>query len=225
MTIFTLNLWRQYEWKTRKPKIVEFLKENLPDVICLQEVQICPNGLSQAEELQQVLSEYQFCIHSTIYPKISEKGKLLPTSKQHGMAVLSKYPVTNSLTYFVPQQKDEKEPRSVLLFDILKNSEIYKFVNVHLGNKTEWATPQMANLLEFLEKRNEQRILCGDFNLFELPKLANYHSSFDYQNYKSHKDWTLDYVLLPSNYNFKNLQLVENLSDHSGLLIEIETQI
>ena len=225
MTIFTLNLWRQYEWKARKPKIVQFLQQNLPDVICLQEVQICPNGLSQAEELQKLLPEYGFCIHSTIYPKTTEKGQLLEIPKQHGMAILSKYPITNSLTYFVLMQDEEKEPRSVLLFDVLKNDKIYKFVNVHLGNRTNWAIPQLANLLEFLEIRQEQRILAGDFNLFELSKFANYYSSFNYQNYISHKDWTLDYVLLPSDYNFKNLQLVENLSDHSGLLIEIETQI
>ena len=222
MTIFTLNLWRQYQWKIRKPKIVEFLKENLPDVICLQEVQICPNGLSQTEELQQLLPEYGFCIHSTIYPKTTEKGQLLENPKQHGMAILSKYPITNSLTYFVPQQKDEKEPRSVLLFDVLKNNEIYKFTNVHLGNHTNWATPQLANLLTFLEIRQEKRILAGDFNLFKLAKLANYHSSFNFQNYTSHKNWTLDYVLLPQKYQFQALEISENLSDHFGLLVEIK---
>jgi len=239
MTIFTLNLWRQYDWENRKPKIVEFLRTNLPDVVLLQEVQILPSGLSQVEELKNELenqtenqkdfakntknSIYLSLFHSTIYPKYKEKGEILQIPKQHGMAILSKYPIINSFNYFVPMQESETEPRSVLCFDILVHQTVHKFVNIHLGNRQHWAIPQLENLLEFLEKRGETRILVGDFNLFDFGCPKNYKSSFDFENYISYpaKNWTLDYILIPQTYRFESIEIVKNLSDHFGILSKI----
>lgn len=189
----------------------------MPDVILFQKVQILSSGLSQVEELKNKLNKkikkiYPYSVHHTIYLKLSEQGKILETPKQYRMVVLCKHPITNSFNYFVVQT-EELEPRSVLCFDIIikekGKKEIYNLANIHLENRQHWAKPQFENLLQFLKNRNENRILAGDFNLFDLQTPQNYYSSFDFQSYISYpnKNWTLDYILIPQKYQFKTQKL------------------
>ncbi len=54
---------------------------------------------------------------------------------------------------------------------------------------------------------------------------TGYTLSYDYKPYISYpKDnWCLDYVLLPDNFKFMDLELIEEYtSDHKGLSVEIE---
>ncbi|MDP2651686.1 MAG: endonuclease/exonuclease/phosphatase family protein [bacterium] len=229
ISIFTLNLWRYYDFDSRLPNIVKAIKETQPDVVCLQEVQINPaiSPLSQVEIIKKQLSEYKYSIHSTTYQKDSQQGKKLDTSVQHGMAVLSKYPILNAFEFFVTLNEGEAEPRSMLCFDAEIHSMVFKFANVHFANREEWAKNQLQEFLDLICSRGEKRIIAGDFNMFKLPQygmLQGYKLSYDYKAYDSYpKDGgCLDYVAIPDEFEFSKVELLEDyLSDHKGLLVAI----
>lgn len=228
-SILTLNLWRYYDFDVRLPNIIRAIRENQPDIVFLQEVQIDPliSPFSQVETLRQQLSEYKYSIHSTIYRKDSQQGKRLNTSVQHGMAVLSKYPITNSFEFFVTPNKGETEPRSMLCFDAEIGSSICKFANIHFANNEEWAKHQLEEFLSFIKSRGEKRILAGDFNIFKLSEydmLPGYRLSYDYKAYDSYpkNSGCLDYVAIPDEFSFAKVELLEEyLSDHKGLLANV----
>jgi len=230
ISILTLNLWRYYDFEKRLPNILKVIQENNPDVIFLQEVQIdlSKSPDSQMEILSKDFPEYKYCIHSVIYPKEFQQGVKLDKPIQHGMAVLSKYPILKSFNFFVTKNIEEEEPRSVLCFDIEKDSKVFKCSNVHFANKEEWAKNQLLELLDFIHTRKEKRILVGDFNLFNLSEykmLEGYTLSFDYKPYISYpKDnGSLDYIVIPNEFAFSKLELIEDyLSDHKALFVEIE---
>lgn len=240
MKLLTLNLWRYYNFAERLPALLSAIMKKSPDVICLQEVQIDKNHspFSQVEILKNNLTDYKYSIHSTVLVKTHQQGKELDQPVQHGMAVLSKYPIIHSFNYYLELQKDEKEQRSVLAFDILKEDTIEKFANIHFGNNSAWSYSQLKEFLAYLSERNEQRIMAGDFNS---PDLVQYHEllheytiSYNFKPYISlptgyedgkivQKNWTLDYVLLPKKYQFLNLEVTqEYLSDHNGIFVEFE---
>ena len=230
ISIFTLNLWRYYDFDIRLQNLKQILKDKKPDVIFFQEVQIDPSKsfFSQVEIIKKLLPEYKYSIHSTIYLKEFQRGKKLQIPVQHGIAVLSKSPILNSFEYFVAKNKDEIEPKSVICFDIKIKSKIYYFANIHFANKEEWAKNQLVEFLDFLHSRDEKRIMAGDFNLFNLPKystiLNGYKLSYDYKPYLSYpKDnGCLDYVMIPNNFKFTELELIEEyVSDHKGLFVKI----
>jgi endonuclease/exonuclease/phosphatase family metal-dependent hydrolase len=80
--------------------------------------------------------------------------------------------------------------------------------------------------------------MVGDFNLFKMAEYEDifkgYILSYNFKNYQSFKesyedgkmikkDGTLDYTLIPNNYQFKSLEVLEEyLSDHNALYVEIE---
>lgn len=230
ISILTLNLWRYNDFELRLPNIIKAIQAKQPDLLLLQEVQIdlSISPFSQVEIIKRQLPEYKYSIHSTIYLKESQKGKKLDKPIQHGMAVLSKHPIPNSLEFYVAQNPGETEPRSMLCFDIEMNSKIVKFANIHFANNEDWAKNQLREFLSFIHSRGEKRILAGDFNLFGLSQynmLQGYKLSYDFKAYDSYpKDnGCLDYVAIPDEFEFSRAELLEDyLSDHKGLLVDID---
>lgn len=228
--LLTLNLWRYNDFDVRLLNIINLVKDKSPDVIFLQEVQIDESfsSLSQAEILKKNLPEYKYLIFSVIYEKDFQAGKKLEKPVQHGMAVLSKYPVLNSFEYFLHKNEGEIEPRSVLCFDLEINKEVYKFANIHFANKEAWAKNQLVEFLKFMHTRGEARIMVGDFNLYHLSEYfevwKGYKLSFDFKKYFSYpKDnGCLDYALIPNEFKFINLEMLEDyVSDHKALIVSV----
>jgi endonuclease/exonuclease/phosphatase family metal-dependent hydrolase len=118
---------------------VKNISDKSPDIVFLQEVQLDKekSSFSQVEILKEKLSDYRYSIFSTIVVKTHQRGKKLKKPIQHGMAVLSKYPIVNSFNYFLKLSEDEKEARSILCFDIEKNGNIEKMANIHFGNRED----------------------------------------------------------------------------------------
>jgi endonuclease/exonuclease/phosphatase family metal-dependent hydrolase len=174
ISIFTLNLWRYYDFDLRLSNIEKVIKDKNPDIIFLQEVQIdiSQSPFSQVEIIKKLLPEYKYSIHSTIYQKEFQRGKKLEIPVQHGMAIISKYPILNSFEYYLKQEKDDSEPRAILCFDVEIKSKIYYFADIHFTNKEEPAKNELIEFLNFIHSRGEKRIMAGDFNLFNLPKYS-----------------------------------------------------
>lgn len=240
MKIISLNLWRYYDWENRVEKIKEVILKNNPDVIFLQEVQLDRerSNLSQVEMIKEYLSDYKYSIFSTTVVKKYQRGQKLEKPIQHGMAVLSKNPIINSFNYALGLSDDEKESRSILCFDIEKDGVVEKMANIHFGNREDWAKSQLKEFIDFLESRSEKRIMAGDFNLFKMTEYSNifkgYKLSYDFKKYKSFaegyengkmvkKNGTLDYILIPENYNFEEVNVLDSyLSDHDAIYSKIK---
>ncbi len=233
LSLLTLNLWRYYDFDKRLPNIIKAFKDKNPDIIFLQETQIDRSfsPYAQVEILKKELSEYPYSIHSTIYLKTTQRGEKLVTPVQHGMSVLSKYPIMHSFEYYLSKNEGEDEQRSILCFDVNINSKTYKLANIHFANKEDWAKNQLLEFLDFLKSRDEKRIMAGDFNLYDLSIYSNesslvegYNLSFNYKNYVSYpeKEWCLDYIMIPNEFNFTSVETTEgHLSDHKGVFAEI----
>jgi endonuclease/exonuclease/phosphatase family metal-dependent hydrolase len=237
MKLITLNYWRYYDLPKRLPNILKAIQRLSPDVILFQEMQIdtSHSPFSQVETLKNSLPDYTYSIHSTIYPKSRQQGKALKNPIQHGMAVLSKHPIINSFEYYVGTLSGEdagenfqKEPRSVLCFDVLIKNRKHLLANIHFSNNEQAATDEFDEFLSFLKTRNECRIMAGDFNLYGLADKSDnypkYKLSSDIQRYVSYpqRGWCLDYIMIPKNYHFQDFQVLdEYLSDHFGLFAEI----
>lgn len=226
----TLNYWRYYELDQRLDNIIQAVHTEKPDVICFQEMQIdrSHSPFSQVELLKNKLSGYNFSLHSTIYPKTHQRGSKLPQPAQHGMAVLSRHPIINSFEYYLTLSADEKEPRSILCFDVQLDTQIIKLANIHLGNRERWSKVQLEEFLNYLASRREHRIMAGDFNFHQLWQYKdiypNYIISYDFKPYISYPDhnWCLDYILIPDNYKFTDVKMLEEyMSDHKGLVAQI----
>jgi len=104
---------------------------------------------------------------------------------------------------------------------------MYYFANIHFANKEEWAQNQLSEFLNFIHSRKEKRIMAGDFNLYGLPKYSSltkgYELSYSYKKYVSYpKDnYCLDYVMLPDQFKFTGLELLDTyMSDHKALFVQ-----
>lgn len=231
LKLLTLNLWRYYDFENRLKNIIFEIDRLQPDVVFLQEVQIDQtiSPLSQVEVIKNKLSGYNYSLHSTIYLKTSQRGVNLEKPVQHGMAILSKHPITNSFEYYLDLSEDEKEARSNLCFDITLNNKTIKLANIHFGNKEEWSKAQLKEFIAYLESRNELRIMAGDFNMYGLNDYKDlyqyYLTSADFKKYISfpEKNWCLDYFLIPKNIKFIQVETINTyLSDHKGIFAVVE---
>lgn len=102
--------------------------------------------------------------------------------------------------------------------------------NVHFGNKEEWAKKQLNQFINYLQSRNELRIMAGDFNMYNLTNYQDlypeYSLSYNFKKYISfpEKNWCLDYFLIPKSMKFIEVQLIEKyLSDHKAVFTLVET--
>ncbi len=230
--IFTLNLWRYNDFENRINNIVSLIQERKPDVILLQETQIDEqySAFSQVELIQKRLPEYIYSYHSTIYLKVTQRGERLEKPIQHGMSILSKYPIINFFEYYLESETGD-EPRSVTCFDLKTDLEVFKFANIHFNNEENSARKQFVEFLNFLKNRDEARIMVGDFNMYDLPRYfidlelnKDYIISSDIEKYVSYpeKDWCLDYILVPKKFFFVNIVITSQyLSDHNGIFATI----
>ncbi len=204
------------------------MNDEKPDVVFLQEVKFDPMvaAFAQSTRLNSLL-EAPFA-----YEHASITRFHLPANDaayREGLAVLSRYPVQKSESLVLTKNDADEHTRIVQNLDILINEKLMNLTNVHFSNN-QYADDQFRELWSILQRRHEQRIIIGDFNIFNLSELndmynASYVSSYDHMEYISYpsEKVTLDYILLPRTYRFDSLTLAEGLSDHAALVAEISS--
>ncbi len=234
--ILSLNLWRYNDFDIRFENLLKVISNKNPDIILLQESQIDQSfsRLSQVEIIKNKINEviskdYKFSHYSTVYLKKYQKGEKLEIPVQHGMGIISKYPVVNSFEYYLNIIDKNPEPRSIFCFDLEIEDHIHKFANVHFTNNDIEAPKELQEFLGFIENRNERRIMCGDFNIFNLSEYLknnkDYTLSTKFKKYILYEkdNGTLDYVLLPKEYNFIDFECLNDyLSDHKGIFAVVQ---
>lgn len=146
-------------------KIIEFLSENDPDIISLQEVNESETDGNIAEQIADKLG-YQY-----VYCNAFETDRHKIVYKM-GNAVLSKYEITSSACHFLSEMDKyensaETEPRVAAEVSIKINNETIRVFAVHLAysykfQESEMRNLQVKNLIKLLP--GEKTVLMGDFN-------------------------------------------------------------
>lgn len=163
---YNVRLFNIYDWipeKGTETKIINFIKEKSPDVLCLQEYHPHKN-------VDLSFFEYKF-------EKLS--GKRI----KYGQAIFSKYPIINSGSIEFPNTSN-----NAIYIDIVKKSDTIRIYNVHLQSlridanvdklKNEdserlllrveqtFTMQQFQTELFLLHKKQcpYKMVICGDFN-------------------------------------------------------------
>ncbi len=156
------NLYKWIEDVTTEQKIYEFINNESPDIICLQEF--------YNSDLLDIKLPHKYIKTST-------------ESNKFGLAIYSKFPIINSGSLDF-----ELSSNNSIFIDVLKNNDTIRIYNVHLEslkinpNKENFGEKNSERLLKRLSKGFEKQtyqterllqheyswkgkqIICGDFN-------------------------------------------------------------
>ena len=162
---YNVRMFNYYKWNddiTTEQKIYEFINNESPDIIALQEF--------YQSDLIDIRLPYKYI-------------KTKSTTNKFGLAIYSKYPIVNSGSL-----NFEKSANNTIFIDILKNYDTIRVYNVHLEslkinpNKENFGEKSSERLFKRLsigfQKQVEQteriiqheygwkgkKIICGDFN-------------------------------------------------------------
>lgn len=220
--LISLNLAGYQDWERRQADIVSYLNTEKPDILLLQEVKFDPgmSSLSQSTLLNRLL-ETPYAYEDTSVTRYHKPHK--DDAYREGLAVLSNFPIVKSESLVLIKNDADAHTRFVQSIDLKIGDTEFKVSNIHFSNN-QYSGDQFAELLTILEQRGEKRVLCGDFNIFELEQYESLYSpsyvaSTEFKRYVSFPagNLTLDYMLLPREYKYESLEVIPGLSDHNGL--------
>lgn len=141
-------------------RIARVLASLSPDVIALQEVDVCrarSGCVDQARAIADAL-EMELHFHAAIET----------TGEKYGNAILSRFPMMLRYAALLPGQHGRREPRGALWASLDLGEQAVDIVTTHLGLGTQERQLQMDELLgpHWLghPHRNPRCVFCGDFN-------------------------------------------------------------
>lgn len=234
MKLMTLNLWCYFDWINRKDTIVSLVNKELPDVIAFQEAQT-NHSFSPLPQSDFIADEcdYKYRVFAPTYKRDDQidKDGGMTQETSFGLALISKFPILSSETYFLRQHPDHDEACSVLFVKLDVNGKQVDLCDVHFGNSDLFSDLHLNELMDVCEERKLKPIILGDFNHFNLAvykenRLKDYTLSTDIANYESmpKNSGTLDYIVAPKEtYSLDNVTCPDDyVSDHRALLATIE---
>jgi len=240
--LLSLNLCNYHNFDKRKPRIINFIKELEPDIVVLQEVRddsrYNAKGDNQAEQINRHLNYPHITFAETMDINLV-KGTPDEQERTEGLAVLSKMPILETKKRNLRKHPDDKFTRAIMHVRLMSNKPI-DILNVHFSPGIQFAKLHLKETIELSKAWGIKPIIVGDFNIPNpeiIRELApNYTISADVKKYLSYiprenakKDkvynteaCTLDYILIPKNYEFEYFDCVDkDLSDHSVLIAGI----
>lgn len=144
--------WNVNSIAVRLPHLLDWLKTNEPDVVCLQEIK-CTDDRFPLKAIQEV--GYQ--------------AEIFGQPTYNGVAILARQPITNVQKGFPGDAPDAQ--RRLLAATV----QGVRVINVYIPNGSEVGADKYYYKLDWLEKLhaffttdcsvNEPLVLCGDFNI------------------------------------------------------------
>jgi len=228
LKLITLNIEKDKHYD----RVLPFLAEQKPDVICLQEV--------FKDDL--LVFEKALGMKSAFAPM-----KLLQTdqgSKEFGIATLSKYPIEAKFEYYVGTQGSLPEAlpgtptqtnHVALIAEIAPGDQTYRIINTHFtwtpdGQADGRQRAHLENLFGVLEKV-DSFVLVGDFNAPRGREIFNKIAARYKDNVPASVTTTLDKIyhragdlqlvvdgiFSTAEYRVEAVKLYNGLSDHMAL--------
>jgi endonuclease/exonuclease/phosphatase family metal-dependent hydrolase len=218
LKIITINIWRYYEWKKRKRKLINFLKKEDADIVLFQEAASSKksNWKNQVEEINENLN-YPFFAFERLVKMNKWHEEPIDYEKYYGFGVLSKYKIEKIELIKLKHILKEKN-FGFMHVNIKVEKENIDLLNVHFENTDEGSKQHLKETLKFCKKKNIFPIIAGDFNIKDTRTLKNiaeknYEISYFIKPYFSFmptefsnnkKPITLDYIIVNKN----NLKLI-----------------
>ena len=238
MKLSSVNLQGFESWETRKPYILNFLREQNADIVLFQEVVFLPE-ISPFNPAQLLNQELGYLSEHSVISRL-QIGIDHPVYRE-GLAIISKHPIVKSDIVSLQKDPEDECQRFIQLVDISIDETIVKLAHVHFSvtDFTDYATPQLKETLDIIKNRGETRIIAGDFNLEFLEQRAelwqeDYIASTDVP-YATFPSWKphgkrVDYFLIPKTYQFDSIvtsdeSLDDLISDHRALTVTISPAV
>ncbi len=156
LTVVTLNIWHdQQHWAARQALILDTLRAERPDVVCLQEV-LQKEGLpNQAMTLADALG-YAYLFASVDGPE---------KPKRYGNAILTRHPLVLSEVKKLEPLDDWRVAAHVRLEIGDRGLDVYCTHLHHTGEGGAIRAIQLRDLVGFIDStRTADALLAGDFN-------------------------------------------------------------
>ncbi|WP_129642125.1 endonuclease/exonuclease/phosphatase family protein [Peristeroidobacter agariperforans] len=237
LKLLTLNI----EHDRHLDRVAQTIATHLPDVVCLQEV--FEKDCAKLAAVGGYQVKYAL---STLMPE-GEKGNTSPRS--WGVAVLTRVPVHNqTVAYYADDPririfKESNDPRRlVVMTELQHEGRNFKIGTTHFtwsknGATTDEQREDFARLKRVLLPYPDY-VLCGDFNA---PRGGEMFSKFtgelglidhlpphvtttlDSQfHYAGALELAVDNIFSTPEYRVTQVQVLEGISDHKGILAVVE---
>lgn len=242
MRLISINIELNKHYDT----VLNFLKQEKPDVVCLQEfLEEDFNYFKEELNLNGVFKPFKY-VHQDYYA--DSEGK------KHGIAIFAKNIVNSGFVFYFGREENILKPfkeyisdknnskNAVLLWADIKDDsgKIFKFVTTHPpvtkeGESSPYQLQVIGELLKVLSGIPEF-ILCGDMNAPRGNKTfvqlnqkykdnipLEYKTSVD-QNLHKVKgiQFMVDCLFTTPAYQALNVKLVDGISDHMAIVADIK---
>ena len=182
-------------------QLIKYLKSLDADVICLQEVLY-----------------YQFKLMKTLLNMDGIFGLHVNRKRmKFGICILSKNKIINKEHVLL---SSKTEQRGLVSIDTKK----YTIINTHLGLDIEERQTQISEILNFAKSKNNNVIICGDFNEKNI-SLCSYEDVAQKLNknllptFNKHR---IDYVFISKTIHIKSYEVEKVFySDHYPIIVQI----
>jgi endonuclease/exonuclease/phosphatase family metal-dependent hydrolase len=225
--ISTLNLQGFVNWSTHKPAVLDYFKNQQPDIIFFQEVVYLPQ-ISPYNQVQELNQDLHYLFEQSSVTRLQKSPDY--DVFREGLAVISKHPIVKSDVIVLKQEEGDQHNRIIQLVDLFIDGKTVKCANIHfsLTEVADFATLHFKETLEILKSKGEKRIIAGDFNMVDLQACAalwadDYTASSitPYISFPS-ENKTIDYILIPKENTFGSISATPNaLTDHCAVTAEI----
>jgi len=242
MKLISLNIEVNRHYDT----VLNFLKKEKADVICLQE--LLENDFPRFKKelgMEGVFKEFNY---------VNYKNDNNINGQKHGVAIFSKDIIDSGYIFYFGKEdnllksfkdylsNENNKKNSVLVWAEIKNSagETFRFISTHLpvtkeGESSIYQLQVVDALLKTLDSIPEF-ILCGDMNAprgkESFSRLAKRYKDNIPLEYKTSIDqklhrvkgimFVVDGLFTTPSYDTLNVKLVDGVSDHMAIVADIE---
>jgi endonuclease/exonuclease/phosphatase family metal-dependent hydrolase len=234
LRVMTFNIHGGINWSGvfDLNSLADFIRENDPDIVGLQEVDLAWSSMSGFHNIPGELAERLHMYYAFAASRERNNGYF-------GNLILSKYPILQQWTCLLP---GNLEQRSLAFIQIMVGGAKINFLTTHLGLSESDRLQQVAAINEFVNQVTGPIIISGDFNgsdndlavrelkhnLSDLQEISDYRDcgTFRSKDGKLNPTSKMDYILVTPELSFSKFQVVDNyISDHVPLIAELTLQL
>ena len=246
LTIINFNIQnkvyiKNYDGKNSPKIFSKLIKEEKPDIICLQELTD-----NYQTKLQKYIPNYKF----TGQNRFKKKSPWYNHFGENN-SIITNLNILKTQTYSLSKDIDKLGKRSFLsifpriatVTTVTKENQTFTIINTHLDHLSNHARKtQLIYLKQIIEANNYPIILVGDFNLntdnnifIDFIKYMNIKNCklvpIKEKTFKppvnpfkiSYNFKTPDHIFIPIDFNIENIDVIDNnISDHKLVKIKIK---
>lgn len=172
---YNVRMFDKYVWtgdKETPQKIYQFIKEQNPDILCLQEFYV--NNKNPQYSENNIISKFkQYKYKHLEYNIITKSGR------KYGLATFSKYPILSTKPLFF-----ENTTNFSIQTDISVNGENIRVFNNHLESIR--LQKENYNFIDSLEFKNETERRKGVYDIFKKLNIAFAHRALQAETIGRH---------------------------------------